>query len=714
MKRYCLLFAAWLVVGIASAQEPISYPMLMSVHPLAAQIGTTAEYTVDSRYTMEGAYQVFVDGSGVRGEVGSAVSAKPPITALRVRFTVAPDALPGVREFRIVTPQGVSTVGQLVVVRDPVTVENDKNNSLATAQNVMLPATICGTIAKAEQADYFKFSVLAGQSLSFLVRSARCEDKIHDLQIHVDPILTLRDARNTVLATNDNQSYADPLLNYRFKEAGEYTIEIRDVRFQGNIYWRYAIEINDRPLVTNVFPLALRPEQATQVELIGLNLPKDRSAVIRLPGNLADGPQCPGVPGLTLQLTGVSVAGQPKVAVPVVVTNLPTMLARDDHHTPSQAQAISLPIGVNGRIATPGGVDYYAFEAKKGERFSFDCVARRHESALDPVLAILNDKGARLTENDDFQRHRITLSDSQIENWTAPADGRFVVEVRDMLGRGGEAYVYFLQATRAEPYFLLDVDTDKCVFSPGGYTTIFVRGYRRNGLTGDIQLAIDGLPAGVTASCGRILDGREDGVIVLHAASELKPTAVEVRISGTIETKAVAENKPAEANAAEGKAAEQTVKLSAIGQPWQETYLPGGGRGLWPVEHFVVSIAAPLDLRTVKIKPTEITLKPGESQKIEVVVERAKGFNKNVTLDVMYRHLGGISGNSLPAGVTIDEKASKTLLAGEQTVGAIVLTAAKDAKPVTRQETSILAHVSLNFVMKLSYSSESLFITVTE
>ena len=49
------------------------------------------------------------------------------LTKLKVKFTVAGDALPGVREFRLATPNGMSTVGQLVVVRDPVIVELDGN-----------------------------------------------------------------------------------------------------------------------------------------------------------------------------------------------------------------------------------------------------------------------------------------------------------------------------------------------------------------------------------------------------------------------------------------------------------------------------------------------------------------------------------------------------------------------------------------------------------
>jgi len=64
--------------------------------------------------------------------------------------------------------------------------------------------------------------------------------------------------------------------------------------------------------------------------------------------------------------------------------------------------------------------------------------------------------------------------------------------------------------------------------------------------------------------------------------------------------------------------------------------------------------------------------------------------------------------------VTIDDKASQTLLTGEQTKGFLTLKAAADAKPVTQQQVPVMAHVSINFVMKCTYCSEPLLVTITK
>ena len=149
MRRLVLaLMLAGLAPATVTAQT--AYPMLMSIHPVAARTGTTSEHVVESRYDTFGTWKVLVSGEGVTGEPllpEVAEGKKPPtLTKLKVRFTVAEDALPGVREVRLATPRGVSTIGQLVVVEDPVVQENPKNDTLETAQPVEVPGTICGNV----------------------------------------------------------------------------------------------------------------------------------------------------------------------------------------------------------------------------------------------------------------------------------------------------------------------------------------------------------------------------------------------------------------------------------------------------------------------------------------------------------------------------------------------------------------------------------------
>lgn len=678
------------------AQTNNSYPMLMSLKPVAAQVGQTTECEVAARYNLFGAYKVIVSGEGVTGEAvpsdakpdPKTPDQKPNAPKIKVKFTVAADAVPGIRDFRLITPQGASTVGQLVIARDPVVSEAADNDTLVKAQVIPIPATVCGTIEKAEDIDCFKFKLDAPTALTFAVRSRRLSFRLHDMQIQVDPILTIRSAMGSTLATSDNYYAGDPLLHHKFEQPGEYILEIRDVRYQGNNDWVYAVEINNRPYVTQAYPLAVAPGVESKLGLFGFNLPADPTVALNLP---ADAPQ-------GLRWVSPAVGGQPANEFGVVVTSLPPVLeAAGDNNAVAGAQPVTLPAVINGRIESEGDIDCFVFEAKKGEAFSFEVVARRAMSGLDSIIRILNDKGNALIETDEGRFRRVTLPDSWFENWVAPADGKYILEIRDLHLRGGSDYPYAVLATRAQPYFELELDCDKTLLAPGIAAPFFVKINRKNGFAGEVQLAVEGLPPGVTAVAGKILASGNDGVIILSAAPDAKPDSSNIRVTGT-----------AMHPGADG----QMTALATVAAPLQEYYSPGGGRGNWPVDMHTVSIADPMDIRSIKLSTTEIKLRPGESQAIEVVIERAPGFKGNVTLDALFQHLASPFGNSLPKGVTVDGNKSKTLLTGEETKGTITLVAAKDSPPVEKQLIPAMAHISINFVMKHTLCGPPVTVTV--
>ncbi len=688
--RNLLLLLALIALVANTARAQTGYPMVMSLKPVAVQIGQSAEVEFQSRYSMFGAYQVLVSGSGVTGEVlhpEKKPGEKPELLKMKVKLTVDTVALPGVRDVKIATPQGVSTVGQLVLVRDPVVVEAAKNDELAQAQEVALPVVVCGCIEKAEDVDFFKFKVEAGTSLNFHVRCQRLQDRIHDLQNHADPLITIRNSTGSTVAASDNFFFGDPFLVHRFEHAGEYFLEIRDVRFEGNPYWEYAVEISSRPFVTNVFPLGVAIGQATALTLVGGG---PETVPLTLPAETTVGPLWTRLP------IGADVTNP----VPVYATNLPVVAETDASNDATDgAQLVTLPAGINGRISKDSDLDLFKFEAKKGDRFTFEVRARRYQSALDPNLRILNDKGVQLQENDDLKDLKRGSADSRIENWTVPADGTYFIEIRDLHLRGGNDFVYFIEVTKAEPHFRLYADTDKTLLGPGGSGVLFVRVDRKNGFAGEVQLHVDGLPAGVTATCGRILAEKvDDGCIIFKAAPDAVLSVANVTIRGTSSWK-VGEAEP--------------VELAAVATVYQETYQPGGGRGHWPVEVHTLSIGDPADIRSVKLSDYDITLKPGESKTIDVTLERGEGFDKNVTLDVMFQHLG-IFANTLPAGVKFDEGKSSKLVTGKNVTGKIVLTADANAVPIEKQLVPVTANVSLNFVMKTTFSAEPLWITVAK
>lgn len=686
-----------LVVGLLLllpqwAKAQTSYPMLVSLKPVAAQAGQASEHSLQSIHSMYGATQIVVTGTGVTGEILTKMEpgkdGKPPnLQQIQVKFTVAPDARPGARDFRIIGPTGPSTIGQLLVVTDPVISEKDPNDTREQALPVMLPAVLCGTIEKGEDVDLFKFTVSEPSTWSFHVQAMRLEDKIHDLQTHVDPIITIRSANGSTIAAADNRYAADPLLKCRIEHPGEYFVEIRDVRYEGNPNWVYAVEANARPFVTTVYPPAVEPGTTASLQLNGWEPTEAANIQWAVPAELSLGIERFPLPG----------PHGPTNPVAIVINNLPPVLeATGDNNAAASGQKVAVPSGISGRIESDSDIDCYTFEAKKGDLLAIELISRRAGSMLDPIISILNDKSGRLIENDDLRAGNVLSQDAAIESWTAPADGSYTIEVRDLHLRGGADFVYHLRLTQPEPTFTLTLDSDKTPIVPGGCTPIFVRVTRKNGFDGEIALDIEGLPAGVTATCGRILKGATDGAIILQAdpTATAGPTNVVVR------------------GRSSWKVGEATRELIVQAQPLQEIYMPGGGRSHWPMELHTLALAPKSDLLSIKVTPSEVTLKPGESVSLDVEIVRAEGFDKNVTLDMVFQHLGGVFANPLPPGVKIDAKASLTALSAKETKGKIVLTADAKAAPVEKQLACVMGHVSINFVMKSATCSPPVWVTV--
>jgi hypothetical protein len=757
MRCVDLALMTAILVAPLTAKAGGSYPMVMSLRPVAIQAGTTADMAVHSRYSMEGSYRVLISGTGVTGQIQESSPATPAsvaqsapstknaaggklspnakaqakspaadklakklapsqkpsavqkasvkkkspvvrpttgkrrrtaVESLTVRFHADADAMPGIRDFRVATAHGASTVGQLLVVQDPVVAEIDgDNNSLEKAQPIPIPSAVCGTIEQLEDRDYYKFHVDAGQSLVFRVRGMLLEDRIHDLQNHLDPILTLRGPNGSTIAVADNDIAGDPLLCQRFERGGDYTLEIRDVRYKGDRDWVYCIEINNRPFVRTLYPLGVAAGKSVAFDVAGYQLPADGPFAWVVPKDWTAG----------LHEIRLPLAGKPANPACVVVSDLPLVNELSaSHDVVKTAQPVTTPVGINGRLLKEGESDVFKFDAKRGQPLSFEVVSRRAGSPLDSTLRILDAKGRTLLEGDDSPESGRLSADATIEAWSPPADGTYAIEIRDLLQRGGPEFVYFLKITRAKPRFELALDTDKTELSPGTSGVVFVSCLRKNGFDGEISLSVDGLPPKVTAFCGRIPAGQRDGCVILTAASDARASIGNIVVRGTATHK---------------RPDGTTTQLSAVALPMQEIYLPGGGRGHMPVEQHAVAVGEAGDLRAVKLSTNTITLKPGTSVRVDVTIERAPGFTDNVLLDPKFDHLNRIFGDTLPPGVDIDAKASKTLLNGSETHGYLTFRALPTAKPVEKRPVSVMANVSINFVMKETYSSQPLFVT---
>ncbi len=680
----------------AAAQT--SFPMVTHVSPVAVQRGTTAEVTVECRTSsLAGAYKVLVEGPGVTAEVvpgkepPKAADPKAPapnVPSCKLKVTVAANAAVGVREFRIATAHGISSLGQLVVVDAPVIAERPTPSAMAKPLPVAVPSVVCGRIRVAEAVDYYSFTAKADQQLTLEVICARIQDKIHDLQKHADPLIAVFDPDGRELAAADDGYFADPVLTFTVPKDGEYRIAVRDAKYDGDPRWAYALSVTDAPRAVYSFPLAVNPGKLVKAHPVG-------SAAKMWPGGDMGGnwgivaPETPGIHTVPLQLLALQTN-----PVPVVVTPLLLVEEKEPNDTPKQATRVSLPGGANGRIGTRRDLDHYVFTATRGKPVRIEIFARRFgtplASRLDSQIDVMTPDGRILISNDD-----LFGKDSGLI-FTPPADGEYVVRVRDLNNKGGDEFGYYLECDFARPDFTIKCDPSKAMIGPGSRTAWYVQVSRTKGFAGPVKVEVRGLPAGVTVNALTIPANMTQGLLVVSAAADAKVDATAVKVVGTAE-------------AADENAKPVTLTRTAVAV--EEIYLPGGGRGRFDSGMMAVAVTGPSDLVAVKVKPTRVTLKPGEEVKIDVEVVRGPQYDKAVTLDVLLRHLGGVFGNPLPPGVTMVDGKSKTLL-GTGSTGHIVLRADPTAAECTDVPVCVQGFVAINFVVKIGYASEVIWVSV--
>lgn len=686
----------WSLASVAMAEVKVGFRQLTSTFPVAVQRGTGSEVQVRSNLTLDHTYQVFFARPGITMTYAEDKPKESPLgsrtsvgTPFRFHVQVPEDQLPGMYEFRVATEQAVSSCGQLLVTDYPVFVEDQKkkNNTPETALEVSLPVAICGTVADFEQVDYYRFPLKAGQEITLELFAQRVTDRIHNMVVRgpriylMDGMLTLIGPNGQIVAQNDNFYGGDSFLHFKAPTDGVYTLEVRDARYAGNARYTYCVEIGDRPYVHTVYPLAVAPGEKVEVEGIGYLLGDSNRVTFTAPSS-------PGAHRLRV----MSAAGETNPAT-IVTTTLPLITEQEPNNELAQANAISVPQGINGRLETPDDVDYYVFEARKGERYAFEIEARRHGSPLDSVLEIQDAQGNVLAEADDTDLYR--EKDTRLF-WTAPADGKYRVVVRDLHARGGPAYVYFLRAERAQPDFELTGEYYYAMMAPGIRTIWFVELHRLNGFDGPVKLEVENLPPGVSQVLVTIPAGVNYGTIILETAEDAPIGAALVHLYGR------ATIKDAEGN-------EQEIVRRAFVRCQQQN--SGGGQNQWPIETQIVGVTRPLDLTAVVAEPSELTIKPGETKEIKVRIERQEGYTDAVTLATEFKYLGRILVPQLPPGVTMSPK-SKARLAGKVLEGTIVLTASDKVTPVERLPIAVVAQVSISFSINTLYASNPIYLTV--
>ncbi len=635
----------------------ITPPAIREVTPLGVARGTAVEMTIEG-FNLAKASAIYFSEPGIKArilrikelpdlpEVRLGSNGTPstidlgPLPArnqVTVELDIAPETEIGLVKFRLITPLGTSPEGQFLV--EPYygeSADREPNDTPETGFESYLPTILAGTISRPGDQDHYKIQAKAGEEIVF-------ENPAALLGSQLQPVVAILAEDGSVLkefGLDGGDSAA--LFSYKFDKTGTYHVRVRDYQQSGRAANFYRYKVGRFPVAARAFPMGLRRGETSQISLYGPGIGPEKIAV--------EGTASPEDESAVI-LRPKTQRGSAFNRIRLALGEEPEVLRAPGNTSVSSAQAVTLPVTINGRIdASANGqpvLHYYRFAARKGQRVVLEVLARQLGSDLDSEIELLNAQGKPIeravvravaetftvlrdhdsvsrgiriqswnsfavgdylmiggeivriealprTPDDDFiaesfggQRiayfgttseahaidkpvYKIRLfppgtqltpnglpvtrihyrnddggpahgKDSYLD-FTAPADGEYMVSIRDVRGEGGETYSYRLAIRAPRPDFRLSLSPRNPNVPRGGYIPITVTASRMDGFDGPIELALENLPKGVHAGKAVIGSGQISAVLLLSAGEGVElEAAVPLQVVGrtTIEGRQV-------------------------------------------------------------------------------------------------------------------------------------------------------------------------------
>ena len=500
MRFPAFVFLGWLAAlhpAVHAAPPPFDF-----LYPAGGQVGTTVSVTAG------GKHESWPPGIWC-SDPALKVSASEEKGTLQIEIPA--DMPAGPCHIRLYNDDGASLLRCFMVGRIPETRDQEPNDALEKAQALSdWPVTVNGRLNKEGDTDSFQVVLEADQ---WLVASVDA----YSLDSPVDPLLQLLDAAGTQMAFNHDRHALDPALMFQSTQAATYTIQLSafafppkaDIRLTGGDDCVYRLTLHKGPVGDYLFPQAIQRGHREVLHLHGWNLGTPSGVtsveVDATTTTAAEDHLTVTVPGGHTELT-------------VRLGDWPEVRELEPNNAPPESQPVLLPASINGRIDAPHDRDNFRFNATKGEALLFRVESQNLGFPLDAVLTLFDDADKQLAESDDTGKK----SDPELK-WTAPADGTFRVEIRDLLDRGGNNFVYRLECAHPVPGFEAEVLADAVVVKPGESAELKLKVTRSNGFDGSLAVLLDGLPEGVSSTSASVPVKGGELTLSVQATKECKP-----------------------------------------------------------------------------------------------------------------------------------------------------------------------------------------------
>jgi hypothetical protein len=501
--------------------------------PLGGAAGTTVDLEIAGA-DLEGVESLLFDHPGLKATL---------VKDRQFRLAIAAAVPPGTYDVRLVGRFGVSNPRLFSVSHGLTDVARKPPADAASPQVIAVSSAVNGTCG-GNREDVYRFAAKKGQRVVVECQAGKLDSPM-------DATLALTTAAGRPLVSNGDYYGRDPLVDFVPPEDGDYLVKVHDLSFRGG--FPYRLIVTDRPQVENVFPRAVQVGKSAEMTAFGRNLgPGSRPSPWRVfdlpldearltvtpPADVFDlgayrffeHPTDHSVLPTAATCTLRGFQFRPKFgdtfanAQTLVLVDTPVTLEAEPNDTPEQAQPIKLPAVVSGRFDRERDADWYEFETGEAGPYAFEVYCERIGGRADPYLVVMDSKGNRVAELDDFG-HRINAFDGHLRDPSGlvnlAGQQKYRVLVQDRYRRGGARYQYVLTVGKPVPDFFVAAIHGQnpgpagTTVRAGGAAFLDIVIHQAGGFNGPITLTAEGLPPGVHAQPTTIRGTR--GVFVIWA-----------------------------------------------------------------------------------------------------------------------------------------------------------------------------------------------------
>lgn len=651
MKRIILIISSLLLAAAAYAQKGnIGY-----VYPAGAQRGTSVEIEVGGQGLAK-AKGILISGEGISAEpvqqVGNTKGRKKRrkgkdigeednlqlADRVRFRLTIDSDAKLGMRDLRLVMPNGVTNRLYFEVGELPDVAENSKEKLSAVSET--LPVTFNGQIMRSD-VDRLRFKATAGQQLVIQVKGRVFVPYMADaVPGWFQPVMRLYGPDGKEVAFNDDYTFhVDPVILYKVEKSGYYDIEINDGLYRGREDFVYRIDVGELPFITSISPIGGPVGKKCKVELRGWNL-KSKTITVQ-----------PGKEG-RIPVTATGKTG--------LTSN--TLFYHADDFTPhresrrskpnlSEKTAWNMELGEVCEQNVGGELQqhWYSFSLPEKKRVTLEVFARRLGAPTDMRMTIFNESGEKVADVDDFE----DPEDYMATHFADPQytgmlqGGNYLVRLVEAQGKYGEDYSYRFRLDVARPDFSLNIEPSTFSVPAGGTGVFNVFITRKQKFGGAVHLSVEGLPEGFTVSGNNISQGRKKTIVSVSAPETAEIGTVHPKVIGSPQNKKLDIRREA-------------VPSESMMQAFYYTHL-------MPIEDFRMEVSPQLPFRLSIDKTWDkaLKLKRGGTVPVKVRIERKPDFNQPVTL-MLKSNDGAIKADSVILEPDMDEATLNVFIKGNK------------------------------------------------